>query len=418
MAAPLALLIIVAGALAAETLSTHRIAAGMQPDTSKIGLVAFALRTSALLPRLLNVSGSHCCEYMQSSSMCELSSMPLDAPHQLWARPDRRGRAAEVRMRNVYLPGRHFACILCLHAADRADNASSWDVKLQFVFPRGKTHLSSAHNSSRRRRGSSNCSEDETTNPNGSCSPVGCTIKYWGQRNFFDPVTRLCAPFVACTTAGYQLDLITNQCKLIVYTVPPVNLTTLSQYKVVENFIPASLTCQCNHGTRLVNYSGCECVCDADWTSDTANPDSFVWCNRSRASTYTPMGGGSFQLSSSGKVVLGLLCTGFALLLLCCCYCCRHNIQTCLQKRAEGKAIKNTDTIIVSQPTKDPACIETDLGSWLRGEEAACAPPGHISLVEDECIFDDSEQGLQWLMGEGIDESFGEGQEDFNSSVI
>jgi hypothetical protein len=130
------------------------------------------------------------------------------------------------------------------------------------------------------------------------------------------------------------------------------------------------------------------------------------------------MGGGSFQLSSSGKVVLGLLCTGFALLLLCCCYCCRHNIQTCLQKRAEGKAIKNTDTIIVSQPTKDPACIETDLGSWLRGEEAACAPPGHISLVEDECIFDDSEQGLQWLMGEGIDESFGEGQEDFNSSVI
>ena len=116
--------------------------------------------------------------------------------------------------------------------------------------------------------------------------------------------------------------------------VAPANVSTIplpSPYTPVTSVFATPAACDCNNGLRVANISGCFCSCLDGWVSDPAatDPNSFVWCNRSSGTLYTPAGGGSATLTQAGQVAVAMVCIIGVLCCGCCCYCCRRPLLAC-----------------------------------------------------------------------------------------
>lgn len=196
------------------------------------------------------------------------------------------------------------------------------------------------------------CTIDETTNTDGSCTPVDCRTKYAGERNVWDTAQRLCVAAAECEADEiYEPD--TNTCTLASspdenYTspLPPTDDDGLDD----DGGLGGSDTLDCGkHGHRSSDNT--TCICDEGWYTRTQQDAfSMTYCDTTSSdavsadtgtldSNSTDDGTVAFSGAGGGRATLSTVAISgiciFAALICTAAGCCAFQLRR--KRRARHK---------------------------------------------------------------------------------
>ena len=172
-------------------------------------------------------------------------------------------------------------------------------------------------------------------------------IRYLGERNYFDPTTRLCEPFVSCDLQTEFLSVRLNRCLPLapdvggvvnVSIVPEetsLEVGNQDQGDIISLFIDGTGSsnvsgdpCHCGHGTLDAEASAlvgaCICQCNAGWQTLKRQQGQWAWCSQREGADHTGLG----DRPTGAPWLFALI---FLPPLLCCGACCLR-LWGCLSK--------------------------------------------------------------------------------------